>query len=95
MSAAVFAPCADRLDCARTAVCGISDLAPLIAHQLEGIAENGAAIEMVCRIEQLANLVLSAIGDDMESLESIEGRRRELYGARLRTEGNDPQGLGQ
>ena len=79
MSAAEFTPSDFRIDCARKAVAGIADLAPLIVQQLVAIAENGAAIEMVCRIEQLACLALSAVGDDLETGQSIEALQRALY----------------
>ncbi|MDP3819911.1 MAG: hypothetical protein Q8R33_00400 [Burkholderiales bacterium] len=70
----------DRIECARKSMCGILALAPVIVRQLEGLAENGAAMEMVCRIEQLAGLALSAVDDDHTTPQGLAELQRELYG---------------
>lgn len=80
MSAAKFAIGPDRIESARKSVCGILALAPVVVRQLEGLAENGAAMEMVCRIEQLAGLALAAVDDDMTTPQALAELQRELYG---------------
>jgi hypothetical protein len=80
MSAAKFDIGPDRVECARKAVVGTLALAPVVVHQLEGLAENGAAMEMVCRIEQLAGLALTAVDDDIATAQHISELQRGLCG---------------
>lgn len=73
-----FVPCAERIELAHGATHGMEALIDLIIQQ-SGDADSLAVHELACRAAQLNSLAMSALGDDMETLDSLRGRRLDLY----------------
>jgi len=68
---AQFVPCAQRVSCAQDMVGRISALAEILVERVPSTSQEIVVVEIAGRIAQLANLVLSLLGDDAETLESL------------------------
>ena len=73
-----FVPCAERIELAHGATHGMDALLDLIIQQ-SADADSLAVHELACRAAQLNSLAMSALGDYMETLDALRGRRLDLY----------------
>lgn len=80
MSAAEFVVGPDRVELAHGATVGMEALLELIIEQSSSSTDALAVREMACRAIQLTRLAMSALGDSMETVDSLREQWTALYG---------------